>query len=68
MHEGIVAAFGRKAMEAALAAGATMDQALEAEEKAAVEAETTLLATSAMREYGTGRKNQVPKHQKQGGC
>ena len=50
MHAGIVATFGRRAREATLAAGATMDHALEAEEKAAAEAEATLSAASAMRE------------------
>ena len=46
----IIATFGRKTREAALAAGATMDQALEGEEKAAAEAEATLSAASVMRE------------------
>ena len=50
MQASIVATFGRIAREAALAAEATMDQALEAEEKAAGEAEATLSAASAMRE------------------
>ena len=49
MHASIIAAFGRRAWEAALAAGATMDQAPEAE-KAAAKAEATLSAASAMRE------------------
>ena len=46
----IVAAFGDIAWEAALASGATMDQALEAKEKAAEEAKATLSAASTMRE------------------
>ena len=50
VHACIVATFGCRAREAALAAGATMDQALEAEEKAAAEAEATRSAASAMRE------------------
>ena len=50
MQAGIVATFGRKATEAALAAGATMDHALEAEEKEAAEAKASLLVASAMRE------------------
>jgi hypothetical protein len=50
VHACIVATFGRKAKEAALAAGATMDQVLEAKERAAAKAEATLSAASAMRE------------------
>jgi len=46
----IVATFGRRAREATLAAGATMDQALEAKERAAAEAKATLSAAFAMRE------------------
>ena len=46
----IVATFGRKATEATLAAGATMDHALEAEEKATTEADASLLAAYAIRE------------------
>ena len=46
----IVATFGRKARVAALVAGATMEQALEAEEKAAAEAEASMTDASAMRE------------------
>jgi len=44
-----------------------MDQALEAEEKAATGAEVTLSVASAMRELGIGRKNKVPMHQKHEG-
>ena len=50
MQVGIVATFGRKAREAALASGATTQQALEAEEKAAVEAEASMVDASVMRE------------------
>ena len=46
----IVATFGRRAREAAPVAGATIGQALEAEERAAAEAQATLSATYAMRE------------------
>ena len=46
----IIATFNRRAREATLAAGAIMDQALEAEGKAATKAEATLAAASAMRE------------------
>jgi hypothetical protein len=50
VQAGIVATFGRKAREAALAAGTAMDQAMEAKEKAAAEAQTSLSAASAMRD------------------
>ena len=46
----IVATFGRIVREASLTAGATMDHALEAEERAASEAEASLSAACAMRE------------------
>ena len=47
VQAGIVATFGRKAREASLAAGATMDQTVEAQ---AAEAKATLSAASSMRE------------------
>ena len=46
----IVATFGCKAKEAALVAGATMEQAMEDEERAAAEAEVSMADASAMRE------------------
>ncbi len=46
----IVATFGRRAREAALVTGATMDHALEAEKKATAEVDATLSAASTMRE------------------
>ena len=50
IQTGVVAIFGRRAREVALAAGATMEQALEAKEKAAAEAEASMADASAMRE------------------
>ena len=46
----IVATFGRMAREAALAAGATVEQAMEVEEKAAAEAEASMADALTMRE------------------
>ena len=51
----IVATFGRRSKEAALAAGSTIERAMNAEEKAAAEAEASMADASAMREQGTGR-------------
>ena len=44
-----MAVFGHKAKEAALAAGTTVEQATEAEEKAAANAEASMVDASAMR-------------------
>jgi hypothetical protein len=46
----IVATFGRRARQAALAAGATVEQAMEGEEKASTKAEASMADDSAMRE------------------
>ena len=48
IHADIVATFGRKYKEAVLAAGATMEQAMEVEEKAATKAEASMADASAM--------------------
>jgi len=50
IHTDIVATFGRKAREAALAAGATMEQALEAKQKATTKAEASMADAVVMRE------------------
>ena len=46
----IVATFGRRARKAALVAGATMEQSMEAEEKATAEAKASMADASAVRE------------------
>ncbi len=50
VQAGIATTFRRKVREAVWAAGATKDQAPEAEEKDVAEAEASLSATSAMRD------------------
>jgi len=50
IHTDIVATFGRRVREAALAAGAMVEQAMEAEKKATVEVEASMANASAMRE------------------
>ena len=50
VHAGIVATIGRKAKKTTLAAGATMDQTREEEERASVEVEATLPAASICHE------------------
>ncbi len=48
IQAGVVATFGRRAREVAVVAGATMEQSLEAEEKAAVEVKASMADASAM--------------------
>ena len=50
IHADIVATFGRMAREAALAAGAIVEQAMEDEEKATAEAESSMADALAMRD------------------
>jgi hypothetical protein len=50
VHADIVATIGRRAREVALASGATMEQALEIEEKATAEAEASMADVSATRD------------------